>query len=340
MVQLLTFDQLAPWQKDNKFVRSGYRRLTRSYWKCLGTIFQVHNESVNIVCPLSTNLSASWTHLFGSLLAVFAVAYLLLDLSPTSSLSKKRQGWYAPFAGIPYHFPHESQPSVTFAETVGLALFLVSVAVCLGFSAFFHTFMAHSKEICHRWNRLDYVGIVVLISGTFPATTHLGFFCKLLALCSVSSILTCHYIPGDPHLRDTYIGLIYVAAAATIMVVISPQARTPAYRRMRTWLFISLGLSAVFPVGHAVYRYGLEEASANISLFWLVLGGALYIAGALLYAERCPERFAPGKLDFFGSSHQIFHVLILLAAWSHFTCITEGFRYHHGERGGRCEGRV
>ncbi|GAA5949078.1 hypothetical protein JCM21900_004851 [Sporobolomyces salmonicolor] len=310
MVQLLTFDQLAPWQKDNKFVRSGYRRLTRSYWKCLGTIFQVHNESVNI-----------WTHLFGSLLAVFAVAYLLLDLSPTSSLSKERQGWYAPFAGIPYHFPHESQPSVTFAETVGLALFLVSAAVCLGLSAFFHTFMAHSKEICHRWNRLDYVGIVVLISGTFPATTHLGFFC-------------------DPHLRDTYIGLIYAAAAATIMVVISPHARTPAYRRMRTWLFISLGLSAVFPVGHAVYRYGLEEASANISLFWLVLGGALYIAGALLYAERCPERFAPGKLDFFGSSHQIFHVLILLAAWSHFTCITEGFRYHHGERGGRCEGRV
>jgi len=54
------------------------------------------------------------------------------------------------------------------------------------------------------------------------------------------------------------------------------------------------------------------------------------------YAERTPERFAPGRFDFFGSSHQIFHILICLAAWSHFTCITEGFRYHHGERNGLC----
>ena len=88
----------------------------------------------------------------------------------------------------------------------------------------------------------------------------------------------------------------------------------------------------------------------------MVLGGALYISGAILfvslpilpnksplkrnnphrYAERIPERFAPGKFDLFGASHQIFHTFILLAAWSHHTAICESFRYWHGEIGGTC----
>ncbi|GAA5860768.1 hypothetical protein JCM5353_003115 [Sporobolomyces roseus] len=305
-VGLIKFVDLEEWQRDNSYIRSGYRKLTNSYWKALKTIPHWHNESVNI-----------WSHLIGSFLAIFTLAYLLLDTSPSTSLTKHRQGWSAPFAGLPYPFPHPKQPSVDYADTLGFAIFLISAATCLGFSALFHTFMAHSMEVAHWWNRLDYIGIVILISGTFVPATHYGFFC-------------------DPHLRNLYIGLIYTASAATIYVVISPNARTPAFRRIRTWLFISLGLSAVLPVGHAIHRYGLEAASANIALFWLALGGAFYIVGALLYAERTPERFSPGRFDFFGSSHQIFHILICLAAWSHFTCITEGFRYHHGERNGLC----
>ncbi|GAA5887595.1 hypothetical protein JCM6882_001465 [Rhodosporidiobolus microsporus] len=303
---LLSFDQLEPWQRDNPLIRSGYRRLQFSYTKCARTVFQLHNETVNIL-----------THLVGALIAVFTCAYLLLDLNPAESLSHGRRGWGAPFAGIPYPFPSPAQPSVDWSDTVGFAAFLLSAAVCLGFSASFHTFLAHSQEVAVWLNRLDYVGIVVLISGTFVPLVHYGFYC-------------------DKHLRNSYIALIYTFSAATTATVVSPHSRTPEYRRFRTWIFIFLGLSAVFPVGHAVLRYGLEGASVAISLPWLVLGGVLYIAGALLYAERCPERFHPGRFDFFLSSHQLFHVLILAAAWAHWCAITEGFRYWHGERGGAC----
>ncbi|KAJ8296868.1 ADIPOR-like receptor SPBC12C2.09c [Rhodotorula toruloides] len=301
--RLLTFDQLEPWQKDNHWITGGYRPLLRSYRACLRSIFATHNETVNI-----------WTHLIGSAIAVSTAFYLLLDLSSSGTLTHGRKGWLAPFAGIPYPFPNAAQPSVEIWDTIGFAAFL---ACATGFSAFFHTFVAHSKEVAQRWNRLDYVGIVVLISGTFVPMVHYGFAC-------------------DSHLRNLYIGLIYTFAAATTATVVSPHAQTPQFRRLRTYIFIALGLSAVVPVGHAVWRYGLEGASANISLFWLALGGALYIIGALLYAERCPERFSPGTFNTFFSSHQIFHVLILLAACSHWTAITEGFRYWHGERGGVC----
>jgi adiponectin receptor len=142
-------------------------------------------------------------------------AYLLLETSP-KSISHGRQGWQAPFAGIPYPFPHPAQPSVSWVDTIGFAAFLVSASICLGelgqspslelflsentytllgagFSASYHTLMAHSERVAVQWNRLDYVGIVVLISGTFVPLVHYGFYC-------------------DPHLRNTYIALIYTFA--------------------------------------------------------------------------------------------------------------------------------
>ncbi|GAA5913536.1 hypothetical protein JCM8208_000704 [Rhodotorula glutinis] len=303
---LLHFDQLEPWQRDNPCIRTGYRPLSRSVQGALRTVAAWHNESVNI-----------WTHLGGAAVAVGTATYLLLDLSPADSLAYARKGWLAPFAGIPYPFPNAAQPSVTWADAVGFASFLLSATLCLGFSGLFHTMLCHSEEVAVRWNRLDYLGIAILISGTFVPAVHYGFFC-------------------DAHLRDRYIALIYTIAIATAAAVVSPHARTPEYRRFRTFLFIAMGLSAVFPVGHAVLRYGLEGASRGISLFWLALGGALYIVGALLYAERCPERLSPGRFDLVGGSHQIFHVLILLAALSHWTAIAEAHRFWHGEMRGQC----
>ena len=40
--------------------------------------------------------------------------------------------------------------------------------------------------------------------------------------------------------------------------------------------------------------------------------------GAGLYACRVPERFLPGKCDFWFQSHQIFHILVIAAAFVHF----------------------
>lgn len=37
----------------------------------------------------------------------------------------------------------------------------------------------------------------------------------------------------------------------------------------------------------------------------------------------------PGTFDLFGSSHQIFHVLVVLAAISHLFGLIKAFDYHH-----------
>lgn len=40
---------------------------------------------------------------------------------------------------------------------------------------------------------------------------------------------------------------------------------------------------------------------------------------------RIPERLAPGKFDIWGSSHQIFHVAILFAMYTHLAAMLQGF---------------
>ena len=47
-------------------------------------------------------------------------------------------------------------------------------------------------------------------------------------------------------------------------------------------------------------------------------GGIIYIAGALIYMFRIPERFVAIKFDKCMASHQIMHFAVLIAAAIHF----------------------
>ena len=62
-------------------------------------------------------------------------------------------------------------------------------------------------------------------------------------------------------------------------------------------VFICFGLSGAIPAVHYAVQEGWMNAFSYASLGWLILTGALYILGALLYAGRIPERYFPGKCD-------------------------------------------
>lgn len=72
-----------------------------------------------------------------------------------------------------------------------------------------------------------------------------------------------------------------------------------------------------------------------MGLNWMLLEGALYISGAAIYAARIPEKWSPGKYDLYGSSHQIFHFLVVAAAGTHLVGLVKAFDYLHGAPGGR-----
>jgi adiponectin receptor len=60
-------------------------------------------------------------------------------------------------------------------------------------------------------------------------------------------------------------------------------------------MFVSMGLSAIFPVLHGLKLYGTSQMRKQIGLSWLVLQGGLYILGAGIYAVRLFPQPTPNQ---------------------------------------------
>lgn len=67
LYELLHWDELAPWQRNNAYILTGHRRASPSHLASLRSIWRWHNETVNI-----------WAHIFGSL--IFTIAGVLFWL--------------------------------------------------------------------------------------------------------------------------------------------------------------------------------------------------------------------------------------------------------------------
>jgi len=276
---ILLWHEISPWQQDNHYIRSGYRAQSNSYTKSWKSLGYLHNETVNI-----------YTHLIGALLAAISSVVSYQALGPRYETATREDVW-------------------------AFGCYFAGAIACLGMSGTYHTIQNHSHEVAVWGNKLDYLGIVFLIWGSFVPVLYYAF-------------------GAEPELRKTYWAMITTLAAGTSIVSTHPKFRTPALRPFRALMFVLMGLSAVFPVLHGIRLYGVEHMRKSIGLDWVLLQGALYIAGAAIYAARIPEKWSPGKYDIWGSSHQIFHVLVVLAAASHLVSLVKAFDYAHSQKMG------
>ena len=291
----ILWHELQEWQKDNHFIYSGYRPASNSYIKSwmryvshsttvnvdlltAASLGYLHNETVNI-----------YSHLIGAVISIIASAVLYQVLAPRYE-------------------------TATNEDVFVFGCFFVGAACCLGMSATYHTISNHSLEVVRWGNQLDYLGIVILIWGSFIPSIYYGF----------------HH---DAGMIRTYWAMITTIGAGTAAVTTSPKFRLPQWRPFRAVMFVAMGLSAVFPVAHGVRIFGVDYMNKTIALPWLVTHGILYIVGAAIYAARIPERWSPGSFDIWGHSHQIFHVLVLVAAGTHLTGLIKAFDYRHSQPG-------
>lgn len=105
-------------------------------------------------------------------------------------------------------------------------------------------------------------------------------------------------------------------------------------------MFVLTGLSAIFPMLHGLSIYGYHHMRHAAGLNFVVAQGALYILGAAIYAARVPEKWYPQRFDIWGSSHQIFHVLVVMAAMTHGWGLWGAFQVEMERRGGVVGGKV
>ena len=124
--------------------------------------------------------------------------------------------------------------------------------------------------------KYDHISIYFLIAGSYTP------------IC----LLTLPHDGGIPML----IAVWAVALAGTVMALLWIDA--PRWITSGVYLFMLPSLLRNMP---------------SLGLFWLVLGGALYTVGGVLYAVKWPGRNNPR----FGC-HEIFHLFILLGSVAHF----------------------
>ncbi|KAI0382007.1 HlyIII-domain-containing protein [Hypomontagnella monticulosa] len=210
-----------------------------------------------------------------------------------------------------YHVIAPRYASANSSDVLVFACFFTGAVLCLGMSATFRNAISNHSEDVAKWgNKLDYSGIIFLIVGSYVPALYYGLFCL-------------------PKLMTVYLYSIFLLGLGCGIVSWVDQFRSPRWRPYRAAMFVGLGVSGIVPVCHAVDIYGYQSLDERMGLNWVLFQGFLYIFGAFL-------RSFPGTFDIWGSSHQLFHILILFAAASHLTGMAKAFDYHHSIMGGQC----
>lgn len=177
---------------------------------------------------------------------------------------------------------------------------LLSACLCLGLSATFHQLQYLSKRLNDKLATLDYGGITILIMGSTYPPIFYPFACSPLH-----------------GMRNVFLIFSTVSNVGFFLCLLNDRAAGPGGRSFRATGFVVLGLSAVAPLAYLAFSKDLANQSffAILPYWW---GGQVYITGAIIYAARIPERCRRRTFDIVGSSHQIFHICVIIGAWIHF----------------------
>eukprot|EP00252_Welwitschia_mirabilis_P011760 TRINITY_DN2617_c0_g1_i4.p1 TRINITY_DN2617_c0_g1~~TRINITY_DN2617_c0_g1_i4.p1 ORF type:complete len:419 (-),score=50.33 TRINITY_DN2617_c0_g1_i4:239-1495(-) len=177
-------------------------------------------------------------------------------------------------------------------------VFLGGAMFCLLASSTCHLLSCHSELLSYIMLRLDYIGIAGLIATSFYPPVYYSFMCH-------------------PFFKIFYLSVITVIGFATIVASLLPVFQEPKFRTFRASLFFGMGVSGVAPILHKLILYK-DDPMAFYTTAYEIAMGLFYGLGALVYAARVPERWKPGKFDIAGHSHQLFHVLVVAGAYTHY----------------------
>ena len=170
--------------------------------------------------------------------------------------------------------------------TLAVTIYAISLSALFGTSALYHR-VNWKRPSARRWmRRLDHSMIFLLIAGTYTPF----------------ALLVLHGPLAYAILAVVWIG----ALAGAIMEMV--WIESPKW--VHALVYLALGWVAVAAFPSLLSAMGLGGA------LLLAAGGALYTAGAVIYATQRPD---PNPAVF--GYHEVFHLLVIAAAAIHFTAV-------------------
>lgn len=175
-----------------------------------------------------------------------------------------------------------TSPEVTGTHVIAFSIFAIAQVLMFSASTLYHSLpLSDNKLVVMR--KIDHIMIFVSIAGSYTPvcliTLEGGWGYSLLVI-------------------------VWLIAVAGLFIKIF---WLHAPRKLYTAIYLSMGWLVI------VAFYPLYEALPAGGWLWLGLEGLTYTTGAVIYAMKKPDPW-PGKIGF----HGIFHIFILLGAFSHF----------------------
>lgn len=171
-------------------------------------------------------------------------------------------------------------------ERLALGIYALSLSALLGTSALYHR-VDWKRPSSRRWmRRLDHSMIFLLIAGTLTPFA-------LLVL--------------DGTIATAVLIAVWAGAIAGIVV---EMIWTESPKWVSVGVYIGVGWIGAMAFPAIIVEAGIIAGAL------IALGGLLYTVGAVIYARQSPD---PRPATF--GYHEIFHVLVVAAAATHFTAI-------------------
>lgn len=171
------------------------------------------------------------------------------------------------------------------ALELSLVVYGISLVLLFGVSATYHV-PPWTPKWKARWRRIDHAVIFVMIAGTY--TPVIG-----------------NLLDGWP--RDVTLAAIWVLAVAGVVLSVSPLQLPPGVLAVT---YVAVGWVAVAVMPALFVRLGIH------GLLLLLLGGALYSIGAVVYALERPKLW-PRVFGY----HELFHLMVIAASAAFFAFI-------------------
>ncbi|KAF2644189.1 IZH family channel protein-like protein [Massarina eburnea CBS 473.64] len=204
----------------------------------------------------------------------------------------------------------------TTADVCMAALYFFAACKCLLCSCVMHTMNSISHQgLLERYACVDYTGISLLVGASIMTLEYTAFYC-------------------EPTSRYAYMSVTAILSIGGLYLPWNPTFNRNDLSWVRVCFYVTLSLTCLLPLGQLLATHGWEYTSAFYSP--PVKSMLVYFFGAVIYASRVPERWLPGRFDYLGASHNIWHLAVLGGIILHYFAMQEMFSQAHIRSSPQC----
>ena len=217
--------------------------------------------------------------------------------------------------GIAFYI-YPSNPTFTLSTPSDIfiaACFFAAAIKCLVCSVMWHTMNSIADQcLLDRFACVDYSGIALLVAASILSTEWTAFYC-------------------EPVSRAIWMSLTVVLGILGSILPWRESFNRPNAAWFRVLFYISLSCTGFFPV----LQLNMTRGAQWTYYFYAPIfkSVCVYVLGAVIYASQIPEKWAPGWFDYFGGSHNIWHVAVLGGILFHYTAMMAFFQGAFTRRG-------